>query len=77
MVDMYEWMKIAHPKMAYNISAILHATVDENEKARFNQRSLFSIEKAKKYLGYSPRPFEEGMKSTASWLNYYEYVPKP
>ena len=77
MVDMYEWMKIAHPKMAYNISAILHATVDENEKARFNQRSLFSIEKAKKYLGYSPRSFEAGMKSTASWLNYYEYVPKP
>ena len=37
-------------------------------------KKVFSIEKAVRLLGYAPRTFGEGMRLTAEWLRYYEYI---
>ena len=74
MIDIYEWLKISHPALAHKLSALLSGGVQENEKKKYNQKTIYSIEKARTYLGYSPRFFAKGMEETAEWLIYYEYV---
>lgn len=76
MIDIYEWLKISHPGFARKLTALLGGGVQENEKKKYNQQTVYSIEKARSHLGYSPRPFSEGMVDTAAWLSYYEYVPR-
>ncbi|MEI6315567.1 MAG: NAD-dependent epimerase/dehydratase family protein [Syntrophus sp. (in: bacteria)] len=75
MIDIYEWLKISRPAVARKLSALLGGGVKENEKKKYNQKTVYSIEKARKYLGYSPRSFAAGMEDTTAWLIYYEYVP--
>jgi nucleoside-diphosphate-sugar epimerase len=76
MIDIYEWLKVSRPTLAHKLSALLSGGVQENEKKKYNQKTIYSIEKARTYLGYSPRSFADGMEDTAAWLIYYEYVPR-
>jgi nucleoside-diphosphate-sugar epimerase len=75
MIDIYEWLKISRPAFAHKLSALLGGGMQENEKKKYNQKTVYSIEKARTHLGYSPRPFTAGMEDTTAWLIYYEYVP--
>jgi len=75
MIDIYEWLKVSHPAFARKLSALLGGGVQENEKKKYNQKTVYSIEKARNNLGYSPRFFAAGMEDTTAWLIYYEYVP--
>lgn len=74
LVELYESLKISHPSFARKLYALLSGGIRENEKGKFNQQTVYSIEKAMELLGYSPRSFADGMQDTASWLIYYEYV---
>jgi len=74
LVDLYESLKISHPSLARKLYALLSGGIQENEKGKFNQQTVYSIEKARTHLGYSPRSFADGMKDTAAWLIYYEYA---
>lgn len=74
MIEVYEWLKISRPKLAHKLSALLSGGIQENEKEKYNQKTAYSIEKARNYLSYSPRSFADGMENTAAWLIYYEYV---
>lgn len=76
LVELYESLKISHPSLARKLYALLSGGIQENEKGKFNQQIVYSIEKARTHLGYSPRSFADGMEETAAWLIYYEYVPK-
>lgn len=76
MIDICEWLKISHPTLAHKLSALLSGGVQENEKKKYNQKTVYSIEKARTHLGYSPRSFADGMEDTTAWLIYYEYVPR-
>jgi len=76
MIDIYDWLKASHPTHARKLSALLSGGVQENEKKKYNQKTVYSIEKARIHLGYSPRSFADGMENTAAWLIYYEYVPR-
>jgi nucleoside-diphosphate-sugar epimerase len=76
MIDAYEWLKVSRPALARKLSALLGGGVQESEKKRFNQKSVYSISKARSHLGYAPQSFGEGMEKTAAWLIYYEYVSR-
>ena len=76
MIEIYEWLKVSHPALARKLSALLSGGVQENEKKKYNHKTVYSIEKARTHLGYSPRSFDEGMEDTSAWLIYYEYVPR-
>ena len=75
MIEIYESLKISHPALARKLSILLSGGVKEDEKKRYNQKTIYSIEKARSRLGYSPRSFAAGMEDTTAWLIYYEYVP--
>ena len=76
LVEIYERLKIHNPTFARKLYALFSGGIQENEKGKFNQLTVYSIEKAKESLGYAPRLFEEGMRATAEWLIYYEYVQR-
>lgn len=76
MIDIYEWLKVSRPALAHKLSALLSSGVQENEKKKYNQKTVYSIEKARTLLGYSPRSFADGMEDTTAWLIYYEFVQK-
>jgi nucleoside-diphosphate-sugar epimerase len=72
--DIYELLKYKHPDLARNLHSFLIGGIGKNEIVRFSNKTVYSITKAKKTLGYSPRSFEEGMRLTADWLRYHEYI---
>jgi nucleoside-diphosphate-sugar epimerase len=72
--DIYELLKYKHPDLARNLHSLLIGGIGKNEIVRFSNKTVYSITKAKKTLGYSPRSFEEGMRLTADWLRYHEYI---
>jgi nucleoside-diphosphate-sugar epimerase len=74
LIDLYEQLKTTHPAFTRKLYALLSGGIQENEKLKYNQKTVFSIEKAVRLLGYAPRSFEEGMRPTAEWLRYYEYI---
>lgn len=74
LVDLYERLKIHNPTFARKLYASVNGGLQENEKEKLNQHTVYSIEKARVLLGYAPRSFEEGMRATAEWLIYYEYI---
>ena len=74
MIDIYEWLKVRHPTLARKLFVLLSGGVQENEKNKYHHKTVYSIEKARINLGYSPRSFAAGMEDTAAWLIYYEYV---
>ncbi|MCX5829564.1 MAG: NAD-dependent epimerase/dehydratase family protein [Deltaproteobacteria bacterium] len=76
LVDLYERLKIHNPTFARKLYALFSSGIQENEKGKLNQHTVYSIEKAGKLLEYTPRSFEEGMRDTAEWLIYYEYVQR-
>ena len=77
LVELYESLKIKRPLFARKLYAIVNGGIQENEKKRLNQNAIYSIEKARKLIGYVPHSFDEGMKDTSEWLTYYEYVSRP
>lgn len=76
MIDIFEWLKVIHPALASKLSALLSGGIQENEKMKYNQKTVYLIEKARTRIGYSPRSFADGMEDTAAWLIYYEYVTR-
>ena len=74
LIELYERMKTMNPHLARTLYALVYGGVRDNEKAKFNSRTVYAIEKAATLLGYAPRPFAEGMKETIEWLTYYEYI---
>jgi len=47
----------------------------ENRRKFFNDKCIFSINKARKLLNYSPRiSFTQGMKLTKKWLEYSRFI---
>jgi nucleoside-diphosphate-sugar epimerase len=73
MIDIYERMKISRPSLASKLAAMLSGGVQESEKKKYNQHTMYSIDKAKEIIGYTPHSFKEGMKYTTEWLIYYEF----
>ena len=73
MVDVYEWLKVTRPGLAAALYALASSGVQEDERRRFNQKTVYSIKKARNLIGYAPRSFEDGMVNTAAWLVFYEY----
>jgi len=39
------------------------------------KKMFFSIEKAKKELGYNPRPVDEAIKDSIDWFRQKGYIP--
>ena len=74
MLDIYEWLKVSRPGLAAELYALASSGIQEDEKRRFNQKTVYPIEKAKKIIGYQPKTFSEGMEITKQWLKYYEYI---
>lgn len=72
--DMYEILACKYPSLARNLHSHLIGGIGKNEIASFSGKTVYSIAKAKKTLGYSPKSFEEGVRLTADWLRYHEYI---
>ena len=72
--DIYELMKYSQPELARYLYGLLDEGIKKNEQQKFSNRTVYSIAKAKTLLGYSPRSFEEGIRLTADWLRYHEYI---
>ncbi|MDD5169201.1 MAG: NAD-dependent epimerase/dehydratase family protein [Syntrophales bacterium] len=72
LIDVYERLKATNPALARKLYTLLGSGIQKNEKEKFNQETVYSIEKARSMLGYNPRTFAEGMKLTADWLFFYE-----
>ena len=74
LIDAYERLKKTNPVLARKLYALFSGSIQKNEKEMFTRKTVYSIEKARAILGYNPRSFADGMKPTADWLFYYEYI---
>ncbi len=74
LIELHEYLKMTRPALTGRLLALVSGGIQESEKVKYNQKTVFSIDKASHLLGYTPRRFEEGMKTTADWLRYYEYI---
>jgi len=74
LMDLYLFMKQKNPHLLRRLDGLIRGGIKENEMSRFSRKTVYSIDKAKKILGYSPRSFEEGMKVTADWLRHHGYI---
>ena len=45
MIDIYEWLKVSRPELASKLSSLLSSGVQESEKKKYNQKTVYSIEK--------------------------------
>jgi nucleoside-diphosphate-sugar epimerase len=73
-IDFYHWMKDNYPSLTVTFDSLIRGGIKKNEIEKFSLRTTYSINKAKRILGYSPRTFEEGMRITADWLKHHEYI---
>jgi len=74
LLDIYFQMKDNKPHLAMKIESFIRGGIRDNEVNRYSHKTLFSIDKAKQVLGYSPRSFEDGMKITHEWLKHHGYI---
>ncbi|MEA1882914.1 MAG: NAD-dependent epimerase/dehydratase family protein [Thermotogota bacterium] len=74
LMDFYLFMKQKSPHFTRKLDGLIRGGIKEDEVNRFSQKTIYSIDKARSTLGYSPRSFEEGMRITADWLRHHEYI---
>ena len=74
LVDFYLLMQKKYPQFTRSLDGLIRGGIKSNEINKFSQKTVYSIDKAKKILGYSPRSFEEGMKVTGDWLKHHAYI---
>ena len=74
LVDIYSSMNRLSPRLTHKIDRMFRGGIRDEEIDKFSQKTEYSIAKAKRILGYSPRPFNEGMAITADWLRHHEYI---
>lgn len=74
LIDIYLLMKQKNPHLVRRLDGLIRGGIKENELNRFSQKTIYSIDKARNMLEYSPRSFEEGMEITADWLRHHEYI---
>lgn len=74
LIDVYLLMKQKNPHLVRRLDGLIRGGIKENELNRFSQKTIYSIDKARNMLEYSPRSFEEGMEITADWLRHHEYI---
>jgi len=73
-MDFYHRMKDAYPSLTRTFDTLVRGGIKKNEIEKFSWRTIYSIDKASRILGYSPRTFEEGMRVTAEWLRHHQYI---
>jgi nucleoside-diphosphate-sugar epimerase len=73
-IDFYHWMKDNYPSLTVTFDSLIRGGIKRNEIEKFSLRTTYSINKARRMLGYSPRTFEEGMGVTADWLKHHGYI---
>jgi nucleoside-diphosphate-sugar epimerase len=74
LVDFYLLMQEKYPRLTRSLDGLIRGGIKYNEINKFSRKTVYSIDKAKKILGYSPRSFEEGMKVTGDWLKHHGYI---
>jgi nucleoside-diphosphate-sugar epimerase len=74
LLDIYQTLKNKNPDLVFKLDGLIRGGIKKNEVGKFCQRTIFSIDKARNILGYSPRSFHEGMEMTAQWLKHHEYI---
>jgi nucleoside-diphosphate-sugar epimerase len=72
--SIYHSLKDKNPYLTDRIEHMIRGGIRDNEVRRFSQRTIYSIQKAKQILQYSPRSFEDGMRVTAEWLRHHRYI---
>ena len=73
-MDLYQRMKDSHPDMTRTFDTLMRGGIKKDEIEKFSWRTIYSIDKASRILGYSPRTFAEGMGVTAEWLRHHQYI---
>jgi nucleoside-diphosphate-sugar epimerase len=74
LIDMYLLLKQKNPHFVRKLDGLIRGGIKENELSRFSRKTIYSIDKARNMLGYSPRTFDEGMRVTAKWLKHHGYI---
>ncbi len=74
LVGAYETLKLRNPALARRLYSFVSGGLQKNEVQRYEQKTVYSIEKAKRVLGYHPRSFDEGMIITERWLKHHEFI---
>lgn len=74
LIGAYETLKLRNPELASRLYRLVSGGLQKNEMQRYSLETVYSIEKAKKLLGYHPRSFNEGMDITERWLRHHEYI---
>jgi nucleoside-diphosphate-sugar epimerase len=75
LIHAYEMLKMKYPSLARTLYRFVSGGIQKNEIQQFSQETVYSIQKAKRMLGYLPRFFNEGMEQTERWLRHHEFVP--
>ncbi|HDY89614.1 MAG TPA: NAD-dependent epimerase/dehydratase family protein [bacterium] len=73
-MNLYLSMKDNYPGVTKEIDVFLRGGIKDNEVDKFSLKTVYSIDKAKNMLGYSPRPFKEGVRITGDWLRHHEFI---
>ena len=74
MMDFYQRMKDAYPSLTRTFDSLIKGGIKKNEIEKFSWKTIYSIDKARRILGYTPRTFAEGMRVTTKWLRHHQYI---
>jgi nucleoside-diphosphate-sugar epimerase len=74
LVEIYYFLRERFPGLTSKLDRLVRGGIRGSEIDRFSMKTEYSIAKAEKMLGYSPRIFAEGMSVTAEWLRHHGYI---
>jgi nucleoside-diphosphate-sugar epimerase len=72
--NIYHSLKENNPYLTDKVERMIRGGIRNNEVKRFSQRTIYSIQKARQILNYSPRSFDDGMRVTAEWLRHHRHI---